>query len=69
MLPTHVRKRDGRLVTFDIGKLKRSIEAALLAAEVPGSEYAEDAAYAIAMHLGKTPSLSMVSYIYLVTTI
>ena len=54
MLPTHVRKRDGRLVTFDIGKLKRSIEAALLAAEVPGSEYAEDAAYAIAMHLGKT---------------
>ena len=53
MLPTHVRKRDGRLVTFDIGKLKRSIQAALEAAEVPGAEYAEDAAFAIAMHLGK----------------
>lgn len=54
MLPTHVRKRDGRLVAFDLGKLKRSIRAALEAAEDPGSEYAEDAAYAIAMHLGKT---------------
>ena len=54
MLPTHVRKRDGRLVSFDIGKLKRSIQAALIAADDPGAEYAEDAAYAIAMHLGKT---------------
>jgi len=54
MLPTHVRKRDGRLVSFDIGKLKRSIQAALIAADDPDAAYAEDAAYAIAMHLGKT---------------
>ena len=53
MLPTHVRKRDGRLVSFDIGKLKRSIQAALIAADDPDAAYAEDAAYAIAMHLGK----------------
>ena len=54
MQPTHVRKRDGRLVAFDLGKLSRSIKAALTAANDAGAVYSDDIAYAIAMHLGRS---------------
>lgn len=51
--PSHVRKRDGRLVPFDTGKLARSIMAAARECGVSEGFYAREIADAVALFLSK----------------
>lgn len=63
---THVRKRDGRLVPFDLAKLTASLEAAARACGCENGFYAQELAEAVMLHLshacgGDPPETSAVA--------
>ena len=49
----HVKKRDGRLVTFNIERLTQSIISAAAACDITEDFYARELAEAVALHLSK----------------
>jgi|GEM_PF-1250940 len=50
---SHVKKRDGRLVPFNIERLKQSIVAAAESCDITDDFYARELAEAVALHLSK----------------